>query len=714
MSSNNKLNKRINIILLWLIATGCFQFITFNAKAQQNKHNEDSIAIKRTLSEVVVHVFEKDDPLQNQPGAVSYLSGEQLGRYNDVNIASAINAIPGVRMELRSPGSMRLNIRGSTLRSPFGVRNIKIYYNGVPLTDPGGNTYLNQLRFDDIGSIEIIRGPVGSMYGAGMGGVLLIRSDLMKENKLQNDYVQLQAGGGRFGLWQGSLTAGWGNAKSKNQLRYGELKKTGYRDHTNIKHRVASYETNLKINDKEKLNAFFHYSDLYYQTPGALTQEQFEKDPRAARPASESSPSSEENKAAVYQKAFLLGLKHTYKITNALQNTTALYGAYTDFTNPTVRNYELRKEPHFGGRTVFQYQHSGNKVQSQFWLGAEFQQGYFSQQDFQNKMGIADSLMSSHQVNAFTAFLFAQTEWHFPHGWGVNAGMSVNHSDLHFTKSFPEPAVSFNKKFHLVAAPRIALSKKINTNLLVYADWSKGFSPPTISELLPSTNRIDTKLQAEKGTQYEAGGKGYFFNRLLFYDVSMFYFQLDQSISLRRDSSDADYFVNAGKVNKKGLELALHYHVINNKNRFFTNVNVWSSLTLFDFKYKNYFSGDKDFSGNNMPGSPFCTAAAGVDLHTKPGITAHLTWQHTSGIPLDNANTVYSKTYDLLGLRMAYQQTLTKTIHLKLSAGGDNLLNEKYSLGDDINAFGGRYFNAAPPINFYLNIGIKVSLSNKK
>ncbi|MEJ0103149.1 MAG: hypothetical protein WDO19_11585 [Bacteroidota bacterium] len=38
-----------------------------------------------------------------------------------------MNNTPGVRMEERSPGSYRLNLRGSTLRSPFGVRNVKVY-----------------------------------------------------------------------------------------------------------------------------------------------------------------------------------------------------------------------------------------------------------------------------------------------------------------------------------------------------------------------------------------------------------------------------------------------------------------------------------------------------------------------------------------------------------------------------------------------------------
>ena len=92
------------------------------------------------------------------------------------SLVPAVNAEPGVRMEERSPGSYRINIRGSTLRSPFGVRNVKVYWNDIPFTDAGGNTYLNQLSFFNTQSIEIIKGPAGSVYGAGTGGAILLSS----------------------------------------------------------------------------------------------------------------------------------------------------------------------------------------------------------------------------------------------------------------------------------------------------------------------------------------------------------------------------------------------------------------------------------------------------------------------------------------------------------------------------------------------------------
>ncbi|RYY49086.1 MAG: Plug domain-containing protein [Chitinophagaceae bacterium] len=81
--------------------------------------------------------------LQELPAAVNIITAAQLGRFSNSNLLQALNASPGVRMEERSPGSYRLNIRGSAVRSPFGVRNVKIYYSGIPFTAPGGASMFN-------------------------------------------------------------------------------------------------------------------------------------------------------------------------------------------------------------------------------------------------------------------------------------------------------------------------------------------------------------------------------------------------------------------------------------------------------------------------------------------------------------------------------------------------------------------------------------------
>ena len=126
----------------------------------------------RVMQTVIVKGYEQNRQLKEVSAAINVINTAQLQRYNNMSLLPALNATPGVHMEERSPGSYRLNIRGSTLRSPFGVRNVKVYWNGIPFTDPGGNTYLNQLGFYNATSIEVLKGPASSLYGAGTGGAV--------------------------------------------------------------------------------------------------------------------------------------------------------------------------------------------------------------------------------------------------------------------------------------------------------------------------------------------------------------------------------------------------------------------------------------------------------------------------------------------------------------------------------------------------------------
>src|SRR5687768_11947220 len=142
----------------------------YDCMAQQKT---DSIR-EVVLEEVVIRAYEHNRRLRDIPAAVSYLGRSSLERFGTGSVVSAMNTLPGIRMEERSPGSYRLNIRGSALRSPFGVRNIKVYYNDLPFTNPGGHTFFNQLGVYNFGSVEIIKGPGSSLYGAGTGGVMLI------------------------------------------------------------------------------------------------------------------------------------------------------------------------------------------------------------------------------------------------------------------------------------------------------------------------------------------------------------------------------------------------------------------------------------------------------------------------------------------------------------------------------------------------------------
>ena len=661
----------------------------------------------KTLENVIVKAYEQNRSLIDVAAPISVTSQAQLNRFGNMSILPALNITPGVSMEERSPGSYRLNIRGSSLRSPFGVRDVKIYLNDIPLTDPSGNTYLNQLSFYNFNSIEIIKGPASSLYGAGIGGAMLIHTlPATWQEGVSAAYTM-----GSFNTNNVNVNVKTGDADHENIFNYSHQTSDGFRQQAKMRRDIGTWESLLKVNDKQTLHAYMSYSDLYYQTPGGLNLTQYNADPKQARPGAGSQPGAVQNKAAIYQKTFLTGFSNEYQFNDHWNNTTSLYGSYTDFINPGIRVFEYRKEPHFGGRSVFEYKKDIGKTAFQLDLGTEAQKGFFNTRDYGNKLGVADSLQSDDNLNNWQYMFFGQANFELPHGWTVTAGASVNKSSIQDVNLNSRPSTTQKRVFKNQLAPHIAILKELQKNVSVYASIARGFSPPTVSEVLRSDGLFGTNLQPEDGMDYEVGIKGALLNNKLYFDVSGFYFDLKNTIVQRIDTNGVYYYVNAGSTKQNGVETYASYQIVDNPSHFISSAKVWGSYAWHDFHYGNFKQVNKDFSKNRLPGAAPNVVVAGLDLATKAGYYMNVTYNYTDKIALNDANSAYASSYDLLGIKLGYKKDFSKKVSAEFFAGADNIFDTKYSLGYDINAAAGRYYNAAPGRNYYA--GVAFSLNKK-
>ncbi len=644
------------------------------------------------LEEVNIKAFQYNGKLKDLPAPVNYVSQHNLETFGRSSVVSAVNITPGVKMEERSPGSYRMNIRGSILRSPFGVRNVKVYFNDIPITDPGGHTYLNQLGNYNFQSIEIIKGPGSSLYGAGTSGVLLINS--LARNEPRGITTEYSTGSFSYHNLYGGWVSGKKDNTSKLTLQY--QCSDGYRRHAASKRFVTAWTGDFKTGAKSRMRTTILYGDLYYETPGALTLKEFEADPRAARPAGGGLPSAEVAKAAISQKGLLGGLSFDQEISASITNSLVVYGMFTDFSNPTIRNYSASKEPHVGGRTIF----TMKKGAFIFSAGAEIQQNFTRVKTYSNKNGNADSLQLDDKIHTGHNFTFIQLRATMGK-FEVLAGLSQNQSTIKYTRNIPvQPA--FRQKFNIESAPRLALSWKLK-DLNIYSSISKGFSPPSSNELLPSGNNFNHDLNAEHGLNYDAGLKGKIFKQLSF-DINAFIFSLKNTIVQRRDASGADYYINAGSTKQHGVETSLtHPLFVSNKKISYSL--AWISHTWHDFHYKDFKQLNNDFSGKQLPAVAPHIISTGFDITLLNGLLGSVSFYHSDKVPLNDANTEYARPYDLLNARLGYEWKMKKA-SLRIIAGADNLLDETYSLGNDINAFGGRYYNAAPVRNYFITAGL--------
>jgi iron complex outermembrane receptor protein len=660
---------------------------------------------ENNLQEVVVKAYEQNRRLKEIPAAINYVGPSTLARFGPSSIVQAINSTPGIRMEERSPGSYRMNIRGSSLRSPFGVRNVKVYYNDIPITDPGGITYLNQLGYYNINSLTVIKGPGSSLYGAGTGGVLLIES--LRETEQAGIEAEYTAGSYNMQNMHASVTTASDKMTSKLGIQHQES--NGFRDHSAMKRDVFSWNGQFNLGENKQLKTTFLYGNLFYETPGALTQAEYDLNGKAARPAAGGFPGAAGAQAAIMQKQVIAGASYSQQLLSKLSNTTVFYGMFTDFRNPAIQNYGHNSEPHFGGRTVFKFSDSLNRSVIHFDVGAELQQGFPTVSIYKNALGRADSLRTFDEIVNRQGLVFTQAVFDTK-DWTITASASLNFLQVNFERFSPASSGKQKRTFSNQVAPRFAVLKKFKT-VNIYSSIARGFSPPTTAELVPTGGAANLGLNAEQGINYDLGIKGTIAHKLTI-DVNAFIFSLDNAIVQRRTAGGGDYYINSGKTDQHGIETSINYPLLRSVS-FVERSNLWLSHTWHNFHYRDFKQLITDFSGNRMPAEAPHTVSAGFDLMAKNGILASANYYFSDKIALNDANTAYANAYHLLGIKLGYQSLLSQKLQMRISGGVDNLLNQKYSLGNDANGFGGRYFNAAAGRNYYASVAIQIAGGKK-
>jgi len=148
------------------------------------------------LSEIIVTARFKSENLQTAPIAITAVSAEQINARGYVNVADVAHAAPNVNIEPAGSGfgkSAFVSVRG------VGQNDFKYTF------EPGVGFYIDDVYFgtvfgsvfdlSDIDSVEILRGPQGTLFGKNTeGGAVRI----FTKKPMGNDTGYLEAGYGSF------------------------------------------------------------------------------------------------------------------------------------------------------------------------------------------------------------------------------------------------------------------------------------------------------------------------------------------------------------------------------------------------------------------------------------------------------------------------------------------------------------------------------------
>lgn len=659
------------------------------------------------LEEVSISSFHINDSLLNAPASIGILSEKDLQSNNNTDISTVLNRIPGVYMQSANITTNRISIRGIGARTPYGTNKIRAFYGNIPLTSGNSETTIEDIDLENISQVEIIKGPLSSIYGAGLGGAILITP----KNNLHQNTASISMVHGSFGLAKNTFSYGLDTNSSSLNISYHTLKTDGWRENSSYNREGITLAGELFRKEKSKFSYFFNHTYLKAFIPSSINKETFDDNPQAGAPTWAAS------KGFKQYKSVLGGLSYEFEISKNLNNATSVFINYKDNNEPrpfdVLRQYKFA----YGARTTF----SGNlhigKIKSNFNFGLEYFRDDYTGRTLENLYEDNNGLGSlegskltqnNQKRNFYNAF--AQMRFVFSEQFELQTGLNVNKTEFELDTTFPiEDAFAENYSYDAIWSPQISFLYKPDHQKTFYISASRGFSLPSVEETLTANGTINPDIKPESGYNFEMGGKFYLLDRKLYTEYSVYSMQIKDLLVAQRIGDDQYLGINAGTTLHQGIEISADYTLEIND---FLNINPFVSASVGKYRFKEFIDNDNDFSGNSLTGVPKNKANAGVTFNTKIGLYLSADYQFVDEIPLNDANSVYSNNYEVINLKAGCNFELFKGFTSKVAFGVNNIADEKYASMVLVNAtaFGNaapRYYYPGLPVNYYGNVSFQ-------
>jgi len=127
------------------------------------------------IEEIIVTAQRREERLRDVPQSITALTDQTLERWQANDFSDYVGRVPGMNVVTNQPGSSRITLRG--LNTEGVSATMATYVDETPLGSSTGLVNGGVLAPDldpfDIQRVEVLRGPQGTLYGAGaLGGLI--------------------------------------------------------------------------------------------------------------------------------------------------------------------------------------------------------------------------------------------------------------------------------------------------------------------------------------------------------------------------------------------------------------------------------------------------------------------------------------------------------------------------------------------------------------
>ena len=632
------------------------------------------------------------------------LTAKNFDTYSPIDLVSAINETPGVFMQSGALNTNRIVIRGVGSRTLYGTNKIRAYFNGIPITNGVGETQIDIFDPEDLQSLEIIKGPKATQYGANLGGTLLLNT---MNAVVGETHFKSSLSIGSFGMIKNTIAASTSTEKFSVNLNYDYLQTNGFRENNNYDRKTLLLTSAYKFNSKNEVSVLINYVDYFAQIPSSIGKTAFDENPSQAAITWKEAQGFEDN------KQILTGLNFMHHFSDSFTNASSVFYTYLDHYEPRPFNILDEFTNGYGARTVFIKNFPLMKNSANLSFGGEFYKDFYNWKTIENiykenngNGSLEGQLLSDNRekrdnLNVFTTLTIPFTD-KFKGQFGLNFNNTKYRFDDLYNQGIAIAITSAVRNFEPIVATNVNLLYQFNKNFNSYFNFSRGFNYPSIDETLTSDGIINNELGPEKGYNYEIGSELFLLKGKLCFRLNAYILDIDDLLVAERVGDDQYIGRNAGKTQHKGVEVSISFTQPINRFLF---ISPYLNAELTDHKFIDFVDGDNNFSGNQLTGVPNKKVNGGIHIGFNSFIL-NTNFLHIGAIPLNDSNLIYSEKYTVFNTKLSYKKELFTKLSLEVNVGINNFTDEKYAASVLINATGfgnsePRYYYPGMPKNWF-------------
>ena len=589
---------------------------------------------------------------------------------------------------------LRIAIRGFGSRASFGVRGVKIIVDGIPETTTDGQGQLDNLNLGIIDRIEVLNGGASGLYGNASGGVINIITAGEEWFESKDRFATLGLGFHSFSGQQYQFTVGQKLNKHNIIFHGNHHQGKGYRDHSRFQSTNFNLKVTSQLSEQDELQTIVNYMDSpLAEDPGGVTLSQYDSLPTSARVANEQLNAGE----AINQFKTSLNYKHRFNESLHL-NATGFYSR---------RSFEGRIPVASTGAIDLGrdfYGHAANfsgrwaPTSKKLW---NWQSGYDIQFQrdqrlrFENLNGTAGTMVLDQKERFANIGIYGLSDFQWD-SWVFNVSVRYDFNAIRVDDTLLDNGDDSGEIDLNNINYSMGLAYAFHPLHTLFVNHSTSFETPTLNELSnnPNGGGFNSSLKPKQANHFELGIKGAINGRTIYQLSGYFILSEDELLPFEIESEPGrTFFRNVGNTERKGIEWFISHSLGD-------VVKLSTSWSLQNFSFTDYVVGDDDFEGNRLPGLPNYQGFIQVDVALARGLNLLMQNQWSGNIYADDENSEQVDSFMVTNLSLKYDFAWN---HVKWSPyfGVNNLFQTQYPDNIRINAFGGRYYEAAPDIFFF-------------